>query len=218
MKRIFCFGLLMWAAVAQAQFSISSPPSPPDASAMLDVKSTTGGLLIPRLNNTQRNAIATPPAGLIIFNTTCSRFECYDGESWRRQLDGEFWLRNGNAIYTGNDVGIGTAGPAAPLDVAFGDVKISRGDLKMQRYTGSISTIDFRYNSSNTNGLAQGMYFNVGGSARGYFNFRHYDAAGEDQFRFGLSGEASAVLKSSGEPYVPKDGSPCVIYSICEEW
>jgi hypothetical protein len=42
----------------------------PDASSILDIVSTSKGLLMPRLNTTQRNAIASPAIGLMIYNTT----------------------------------------------------------------------------------------------------------------------------------------------------
>jgi len=42
----------------------------PDASSMLDVSSTNKGLLIPRLTTVERNNIALPATGLMIFNTT----------------------------------------------------------------------------------------------------------------------------------------------------
>ena len=44
--------------------------SVPDPSAILDLQSTDQGFLWPRLNTTERNAIASPAKGLIIFNTT----------------------------------------------------------------------------------------------------------------------------------------------------
>ena len=44
--------------------------STPDASAILDVTSTSKGLLPPRMTTSQRNAIASPAQGLIIFNTS----------------------------------------------------------------------------------------------------------------------------------------------------
>jgi uncharacterized protein (TIGR02145 family) len=42
----------------------------PTASAALDVNSTTGGLLVPRMNSTQLNAIVNPAEGLMVYNTT----------------------------------------------------------------------------------------------------------------------------------------------------
>ena len=47
----------------------------PDASSILDITSTTGGLLTPRMTAAQRDAIATPSQGLIIFCTDCASGE-----------------------------------------------------------------------------------------------------------------------------------------------
>ena len=48
---------------------INSDGSTPDASAMLDIKSLTKGLLIPRMLLTERTAISAPVEGLIVFQT-----------------------------------------------------------------------------------------------------------------------------------------------------
>ncbi len=53
----------------------------PDPSAVLDVKSSNKGLLVPRMSTAQMNAIAGPAQSLIIFNTTTNCFEIYLG-SW----------------------------------------------------------------------------------------------------------------------------------------
>jgi hypothetical protein len=53
-----------------------------NAAAILDVASTTKGFLPPRMTNTQRNAIATPPAGLVIYNTTTNNLNFYNGTAW----------------------------------------------------------------------------------------------------------------------------------------
>jgi hypothetical protein len=53
-----------------------------NASSILDVQSTTRGFLPPRMTTTQRNAISSPAAGLVIYNTTTSREEGYDGTAW----------------------------------------------------------------------------------------------------------------------------------------
>jgi len=53
-----------------------------DASAMLDVSSTTQGFLPPRMTETQRNAISNPATGLMIYNTTANRPNYYNGTKW----------------------------------------------------------------------------------------------------------------------------------------
>jgi hypothetical protein len=40
-----------------------------DPSAVLEISSTTKGVLFPKMTNAQRNAIATPTAGLIVYCT-----------------------------------------------------------------------------------------------------------------------------------------------------
>ncbi len=54
----------------------------PNAAAKLQVDSTTQGFLPPRMTTTQRNAIATPPAGLMIYNTTTNKLNFYNGTAW----------------------------------------------------------------------------------------------------------------------------------------
>jgi hypothetical protein len=56
--------------------------STPNASAMLDVTSTTLGFLPPRMTTTQKNAIATPAAGLMVYDTTLNLMSVYNGTMW----------------------------------------------------------------------------------------------------------------------------------------
>ena len=52
------------------------------ATAVLEVSSTTQGFLPPRMTGTQRDAIESPASGLIIYNTTTNKAQCYNGTSW----------------------------------------------------------------------------------------------------------------------------------------
>lgn len=55
----------------------------PSASALLDLTSTTKGLLIPRMTAAQKTAIASPSAGLMIFQTDAPiGFYYYTGSNW----------------------------------------------------------------------------------------------------------------------------------------
>jgi hypothetical protein len=54
----------------------------PDAKAALDVTSTTKGLLPPRMTGTQRDAIAAPPAGLMLYNSTTNKLQVRTDAAW----------------------------------------------------------------------------------------------------------------------------------------
>lgn len=52
------------------------------ASAMLEVSANDKGILIPRMSSAQRNAIASPATGLLVFDTTVSGFVFFNGNVW----------------------------------------------------------------------------------------------------------------------------------------
>ena len=82
--RLLLFALLMFAATSMAQnVGINTDGSAPHSSAMLDVKSTSGGILIPRMTEAQRDAINSPATGLLVYQTTSpAGFYYFDGSSW----------------------------------------------------------------------------------------------------------------------------------------
>jgi hypothetical protein len=51
--------------------------SSPNASALLDVQSTTKGVRMPNMTTTQKNAIASPAAGLMVYDTTLAKLCVY---------------------------------------------------------------------------------------------------------------------------------------------
>jgi hypothetical protein len=52
------------------------------ASALLNVSSTTKGILIPRMTTAQRDLISTPATGLQVYNTSSNTFDYYNGSTW----------------------------------------------------------------------------------------------------------------------------------------
>lgn len=54
----------------------------PNASALVDMTSTTRGFLPPRMTTTQRNAIATPAEGLIVYNMNLHQLQFWNGTAW----------------------------------------------------------------------------------------------------------------------------------------
>ena len=55
----------------------------PSASAILDAQSTTKGVRMPNMTTTQKNAIASPAAGLMVFDTTLAKLCVYSGVAWQ---------------------------------------------------------------------------------------------------------------------------------------
>jgi hypothetical protein len=68
---------LLFATLTSFAFSqsVGIGTTVPDSSAMLDVKSTSKGLLMPRMTTAQRNAIANPKNGLMVYNLDSSGFQ-----------------------------------------------------------------------------------------------------------------------------------------------
>ena len=62
-------------ARAQATDNVGIGTATPDNSALLELNSTSKGLLVPRLTQQERDAVVQPSTGLLIFNTTTGSFQ-----------------------------------------------------------------------------------------------------------------------------------------------
>lgn len=79
MKQFFTFlAAVLLTTTTYAQIGINNEN--PDASAALDITSTTGGLLPPRMTETQRDAISAAK-GLVLFNTTTNTLQINEGDA-----------------------------------------------------------------------------------------------------------------------------------------
>ena len=69
---------------AQQNVSISDVPANPDPTSVLDVSSSSKGMLMPRLSSAQRNAISSPANGLLVYDTdvNCVMFYSTALGSW----------------------------------------------------------------------------------------------------------------------------------------
>jgi len=84
MKQIFTLlAVVLLTVTTFAQVGIGT--TTPEASAALDITSTTKGLLIPRMTNVQRQAISNPVAGLMVYVTDFvgGTFLFYNGTDWK---------------------------------------------------------------------------------------------------------------------------------------
>ena len=62
--------------------SVNTEGSPAHASSILDVKSTTKGMLVPRMSTAQRTAIVAPANGLLVYDTDTKTFWYHNGTAW----------------------------------------------------------------------------------------------------------------------------------------
>ena len=90
-------------ARAQTTGGVGIGTTAPDASAVLDITSTTKGLLPPRMSQTQRDAmgtgsIAAPARGLTIYNTTTNALNVWNGTSWGEAITSATQSQTGPAI------------------------------------------------------------------------------------------------------------------------
>lgn len=80
-KKLLFFIFLLTSFFNYAQVGINT--SSPDPSSVLDIVSTTSGMLAPRMTTVQRNAIASPANGLLVYDTDLGLFYFYDNSSWK---------------------------------------------------------------------------------------------------------------------------------------
>ena len=68
------------------QFAIGT--TTPAVTSILDLTSTTLGVLLPRMNSTQKNAISSPANGLLVYDTTFNKLNIYESSAWRALSNG----------------------------------------------------------------------------------------------------------------------------------
>jgi hypothetical protein len=183
---LLCF--LLSNARAQG-VGINTDNSTADPSAMLDVKSTTQGMLVPRMTEAQRLLIASPATGLLVYQTDgTSGFFFYNGTAWT-SLSTEpsiagtgsngrlaFWNgtnslgNNGNLFWddANSRLGIGTASPSLGLDLQGNDMELSDGTIYLRNNLDINHGLRYGFNFT---GASQGpdgpILFGFGGGALG---------------------------------------------------
>jgi hypothetical protein len=75
--------ILLAIIIYQSNAQVGIGTTAPDSSAMLQIVSTSKGLLPPCMSSSQRIAIHSPAAGLLVFDTDSSLFFYYNGSQWK---------------------------------------------------------------------------------------------------------------------------------------
>ncbi|MEI7726608.1 MAG: hypothetical protein WCK09_15980 [Bacteroidota bacterium] len=150
MKKRCFFLLLLLCGFSQvhAQVAVNTDGSAPDNSAMLDIKSTTKGLLIPRLTVYQRIQLPSPATGLLIYQHGVDPGFYYNGgtpavPNWKLVGDlGLGWNTTGNS---GTDATVNFIGTLDNVPLTFRVNNLPAG--KIDHLTSNTS---FGYQSLNS--------------------------------------------------------------------
>lgn len=132
------------ASYAQVGIGTSSP------NAALDVTSTTNGFLPPRMTYAQRNAIATPVQGLMIYCNDCGangEAQLYNGTAWVNLVGGaaaDTFVCGDNVTFTYNGSSViygtvsraygGTIGTKCWLDRNLGAIQVATSSTDVASY------------------------------------------------------------------------------------
>jgi len=114
--------LVLNTCIAFSQVGINGDGSVPDPSAMLDIKSTTHGLLIPRMSDEAQNRIPSPATGLLVYNTTNNSLNFFNGSAWF-QIESSLCSSTIGSSVQGGGISISSepvslANPSAILDIS----------------------------------------------------------------------------------------------------
>jgi trimeric autotransporter adhesin len=203
MKKCMFFLFLAIGLIGHSQVSITNDGSLPDNSAMLDIKSTEKGMLVPRMTTTQRTAIASPAAGLLVFDNTTNSFWFYNGSSWTNLTasGGTGWLLTGN---TATDTSVNFIGTTDNMPLYFkinnskvgvlsnDNVLIGKGAGNSTTSTGIIA-IGRGTLSKNTDRIAitaigDSALYNNGTGASGSLNGNYNTAVGTKSLKYNTTG------------------------------
>lgn len=133
-KKYLALMILMYACTSIAQVKIGTNATTVDPSAILEMESTTQGMLVPRMTAANRDAIATPANGLLIWNNSNNTFEVYKSTCacWVTITDGGNTPAN-NLVNTAptastlNYTGTFRSGSSATIVYTYAD---AQGDLE----------------------------------------------------------------------------------------
>ncbi len=164
----------------------------PNASSILEMVSTSKGMLVPRMNKTQRDAIAAPAIGLLIYQTNSKPgFYYYDGSVWTAVTHSTGWSLTGNSgtnpatnfigttdaqplVFKINNQQAGYLGTSATTNTAFGyqtlNANTSGVSNTANSYQALFTNTSGSYNSANG---VQALYANTNGhdnTANGFWS------------------------------------------------
>jgi roadblock/LC7 domain-containing protein len=135
LKKLMMAALVLGCPKANAQsFAINTTGAAANNSAILDITSTSKGVLVPRVSTAQRTAIVAPAKGLMVYDSTVNQFTYYNGTAWTLlNAGGSSWTVSGSHQYSSvsGNMGVGTTTPVDKLHVV-GNVRIDNGKIDVR--------------------------------------------------------------------------------------
>jgi hypothetical protein len=172
-KIMLCLLVMAQCYLVNAQsFAINTDGSTANASALVDIKSTDKGMLIPRMSKAQKNAITTPATGLMVFQDAPDSigFYYYNGTGWLWLATASAttgWSTTGNA---GTDTAIHFIGTTDNMPLRFkqnngwvGQFDTNKENVFFGGATGQNNTTGIRNTAIGDSALAAQSY-NPGGN------------------------------------------------------
>lgn len=153
----------------------------PDASAVLDMTSTTQGVLIPRMTTAQRTAITSPAIGLQVYDTDTNAVWLYNGATWIQGSGGAGKFIEGAAsdiAYYDGRVGIGRNAFSTAHKLWVEGAKTTDGTNTVARFIGA-------YEGTGTNVSTYGATFDV-------------ENRGDGTISYGIASYNTVANKSTG--------------------
>ncbi|MCX6269056.1 MAG: hypothetical protein NTW16_17170 [Bacteroidetes bacterium] len=118
---ILIMAFLLMGSALFSQVAVNTNGNSPDPSAMLDVSSTTHGLLIPRVSSGARDHIPSPATGLLIYNFTDKAFNFFNGSFWL-ELNMTYITSNVGTISDGGGLSVNLSSGVPPENSAMLDI------------------------------------------------------------------------------------------------
>lgn len=191
MKKLFLIFAVIFLRFNSFSQSVGIGTNTPNANAILDVTSSAKGLLIPRMTQTQRDAMVNPPSGMLLYMNGTNDFlnnpigfYCRSNGEWIHILSNadidKTWEKITDGQYSlSAKVGIGIVAPAAPLHI---------------RQAGASPTVRI-------DGGIPSIYFGVGNDQDGYSNTGRIYGRSNDLVIGGALGSSNKriVIQLSGE-------------------
>ncbi|MCB2408089.1 hypothetical protein [Hymenobacter lucidus] len=141
--RVLLLLTLPFLAQAQTGGSVGIGTTTPTTSAALKVSSTSQGLLPPRLTASQRAAIASPVADLLVYQTDGTQgIYYYNGIAWVNLTTGRVPDANGSTIAEVSTLA-GTAGSTGSLDGTGAAARFNRPAVVAVDAAGLVYVADY---------------------------------------------------------------------------